>query len=316
VELGKSGRFGSVAPLRRLVSHLNSSGADIIYSFLPMENLFGLAAAKASGLPIVWGIRGAAVNRWQYGLTSRILYGLQFGLLRQANAVICNSYAAAHEIDPGRARQLHVIPNGIDIAHYAPSRERRETWRNHQGFESGATVIGIVARIDPMKDHSSFLRAATIVARSVQRAVFVVAGGGNRAYMRSLQKLGHELGLGDRVRWLGEIADPADIYRGADVIVSSSAYGEGFSNALGEAMATGAAVVATDVGDSRRVVGQHGTIVPPREPGELADAIVAALAADSAEARERRAVWIAERFSVDTMVSQTEAVLVRLANRS
>jgi len=72
---------------------------------------------------------------------------------------------------------------------------------------------------------------------------------------------------------LGRHDNVPRVLRAADVLVSSSAYGEGISNAIAEAMATGLPVVATDVGDARRIVGDAGRIVPPRDPDALAAAL-------------------------------------------
>lgn len=309
VELRKSGRYSAIAPLKRLLRHLRESRAQVVYSFLPMENLFGLVAARRAGIPIVWGIRGASINRAQFGLASRLLYGLQFSLIRKPDAVVCNSYAAARELEPSRQSRLHVVPNGIDLERYSPSPERRAAWRAQQGFHPDEKVIGIVARLDPMKDHANFLRAAATVARQVPRSRFLVAGGGAEAYAGSLRKIAADLGLDGRIKWLGEVAEPADVHRGIDVMVSASAWGEGFSNALGEAMACGAAVVATDIGDSRKIVEAHGRVVAAGNSPALSDAIVAMIEADSMEARVARRQWIESQFGVDVMVSRTEQIL-------
>ena len=78
------------------------------------------------------------------------------------------------------------------------------------------------------------------------------------------------LGLNDSLICAGERYDMAAVYNAMDIVTSSS-FGEGFSNVIGEAMACGVSCVVTDVGDSAIIVGETGVIVPPKDPQALAD---------------------------------------------
>lgn len=123
-----------------------------------------------------------------------------------------------------------------------------------------------------MKDHATFLAAAARLAATRSQVRFLLAGSGvdadNRALARSI--ISH--GISDRIWLLGERSDMARIYAALDIATSSSAYGEGFPNVLGEAMACGVPCVATDTCDTRLVIGETGIVVPPRDPAALASA--------------------------------------------
>ena len=110
--------------------------------------------------------------------------------------------------------------------------------------------------------------------------------------------------LTERCLLLGERQDVASILRGLDILVVSSAWGEGFPNVLSEAMATSLCCVSTDVGESSTILGSTGTIVRPNDPVELAKGIcdTIALSADEKIKRGQRArARIMENYSIKSM---------------
>jgi glycosyltransferase involved in cell wall biosynthesis len=314
-DLSKRGRYDNLRPLLRLRRWVASGGCEILYSFLPMENLLGLVVSRWTRTPIVWGIRGSSVNAGQFGLTSRVLYGLQFALLEAPDALVSNSKRALDERNLKESGRVHVVPNGIDTIRFTPNADLRRDFRRRHDLPADAPVIGVVARLDPMKDHATFLLAARGIAGKFPEARFVVAGDGPPQYRDMLMRQAADLGLAQKMRWLGEVADPASVYNGLDLLISSSAYGEGFSNAIAEAMSCGLPVAATDVGDSARIVGKFGVIVPTGSPGELASAAARLLENDSAHVRRERHDRIRTEFSQDAMVRRTASILEQVLSR-
>src|SRR5262249_59679496 len=119
-------------------------------------------------------------------------------------------------------------------------------------------LVGCVARIVPVKDHPTFLRAAALVAARRSGVVFASVGDGPPEYRRGLEQLAAELGLGGRMRWLGVRSDMPAVHSALDVVVLCSAWGEGMPVAIGEAMACGVVPVVSDQSDMPRVVGDLG----------------------------------------------------------
>jgi len=312
--LGKAGRFDNLKPLLHLRRFAVQEHIDVLYSFLPMENLLGLMAARLSGRPIVWGMRCASVNTGQFGMASRVLYGLQFALLSAPDALVSNSLRALQERGLDVSSRNHVVPNGIDTERFTIQKDLRNVFRRRHELPENCPVIGTVARLDPLKDHVTFLRAAREIVNKLPDARFVVAGDGVPAYRSELQAYAKDLGLGSRVLWLGEVRNPADVYNGMDLLVSSSR-GEGFSNAIAEAMSCGVPIVATDVGDSARIVSELGLVVPPQSPQAIAAAAVLLLDRDTVDLRKLRRDRILREFSQEAMVTRTASILETVLSR-
>jgi glycosyltransferase involved in cell wall biosynthesis len=170
-----------------------------------------------------------------------------------------------------------------------------------------------------MKDYPNFLRAAALLARERRDVRFVCVGGGPDRYVREYRELSSALQLGSCLHWTGERNDLPDIYNAFDVMVLSSAYGEGFSNVLGEAMACGTPCVATDVGDAAQLIDTLGEVVPARDPEALKRGILTLLSrleSDKTKLKKEVEQRIANQFSVAKLVSRTVNLLEVVARKS
>ena len=161
-----------------------------------------------------------------------------------------------------------------------------------------------------MKGHETFLRAAARLAETHQNVKFVCVGGGPQEYASRLEKLAHSLGLGQRIIWAGPRSDMPAVLNPLDI---ASSFGEGVTNAVAEAMVCERPCVVIDVGDSARIVGALGEVVPPRDPDALAAAMARMLdriVRDPDLGRQARA-RIVDEFSVECMMLRTEQELAR-----
>jgi glycosyltransferase involved in cell wall biosynthesis len=186
----------------------------------------------------------------------------------------------------------------------------RRAW----GVAENAFVIGCVARLDPMKDHANLINAAASFARDNPDARFLCVGTGRTDYRAALAATASSLGLSHRMIWTGELGDVRAAYNAFDVATLPSAFGEGFPNVIGEAMACGTPVVATDVGDARAIVGAYGEVVPPGEPELLAAGwtrLRLRLVQNPGLRAAARGAIVAG-YGLDAMVLRSEAILAQL----
>lgn len=205
---------------------------------------------------------------------------------------------------------MAVIPNGIDAERFHPDRKAGRRVRAEWGVGDDEFLIGIVGRFHPMKDHPNFLKAAALLARKRDDVRFVCVGDGPESYKSQLDKLVERLGLAQKLIWAGARSDMLAVYNALDIATSSSAYGEGFSNVVGEAMACGVPCVVTDVGDSAWIVGEAGRVVPPGDPEALASAWaeILALPKPEIEALSQMARHsIVTEFTCERLIERTEA---------
>lgn len=313
--LGKGGRWDMLPFLLRLVRRVRALRPDVLHSYATVPNVVAAVAAPFLGpVAVVWGVRASALPRTEYDVMVHASLWLSAWLARWADLIIVNSSAGAEDhVSLGYPEsRMVVIPNGIDTDRFRPDAERRSRTRAAWELSAEEIVVGNVARLDPMKDAATFLRAAALVFQKRPECRFVCVGSAGDEPLAELRRLATELGLGRSFRWLPATHDPADVYRALDVHCSSSAFGEGFSNALGEALATGIPCVATNVGDAGRMLHGLGLVVPPGDSEALADAMLEMLDRRSAALTDRCRRRIVEEFSVPQLIERTESTLASL----
>lgn len=273
IALGKKSRWDMLGFLLRLVRQIRGSQPDVLYSFLNEANL--VTALMKPLLPrtrIVWGLRDSETDAALYGWLGRLVFTLSKYLSRWPDLLIANSHSGAryYATQGYPADRLEVVPNGIDTDRFQPNAEARTRVRRELGIADDEVLFGIVGRLSPMKDYATFLRAAAQVKGQVR---FLAIGGGTGDYGDEMRALAEQLGLSSKLLWSAPRSDMPDVFNALDALVSSSAFGEGFSNVAGEAMACGTPCIVTDVGDSARLVADTGFSVPPRDPDALAQAM-------------------------------------------
>jgi glycosyltransferase involved in cell wall biosynthesis len=278
VELRCDKAGGIVAGLFKLARLIAESRPDIVQGWMYHGDLAALVALVLSGrrrqTRLVWSIRCSAMDWRDYGPGLALVVKACALLSGAPDVVTANSAAGlkSHLALGYRPRRAEVVANGIDVDEFRPDAIARRAVRSELGIPDDATVLAHVARVDAMKDHASFLTA--MAALPDLSALLVGAGTENLPAARNVLRLGRR-------------HDVARLFAAADFVVSSSRFGEGFSNVLAEGMACGLPAVATDVGDAKLIVGDTGLVMPPESPEALAAAI-RTLAAESATARAER----------------------------
>jgi glycosyltransferase involved in cell wall biosynthesis len=308
----------TVHPAIKLWKLLRRVRPHILQTWLYHADLLGLMIGRMARVPVVvWNIRCSDVDMRQYSRVSALILKILIKLSPLPEALIVNSIAGrqAHTQIGYRPRRWRFIPNGFDLEEFRPNATARIRLRQELGLPQEALLIGQIARYDPMKDHQTVLRATRHLRRNFDGVELVLVGRGITTNNSSLMELIRISGIGNHVHLLEERSDVAEILPGLDVATMASAFGEGFSNSIGEAMACGVPCVVTDVGDSASIVGDTGLVVPPRDPITLAKAWGRLLAM---EAEERRALGLAARrrvashFSIDTVARQYESLYYEL----
>jgi glycosyltransferase involved in cell wall biosynthesis len=318
--LEKRGRWDLVSLGRRLWSVAREIQPHVIHGYMGVANELSLALGRAYGARVVWGLRAADMDLASYGPVAVRAFKAGAPLSRFADAIIVNSFAGkSHHVAEGySSKNMIVIPNGIDADRFRPDPAAGQGIRQQWGVAPGERLIGIVARLDPVKDHATFLAAAGVLARERSGVRFVCVGARPEPFRTRLETLAAQLALDRRLIWAGQHQELRGIYNALDIATSSST-SEGFSNVVGEALACGIPCVTTGVGDCASIVDNPECVVPPRKPDALAAAWKKVLDWPDEKKREfgkNARMRMVSEYSLDRLVHRTEAVLLGILEQS
>lgn len=239
--------------------------------------------------------------------------------LAKASRIIAVSQAVASQLRANKvaaAEKITVVLNGINASRFALAREQfdRQAFLQRWKLPEQCMLVGTVGELTPLKGQQDFLRAAAQISKQIPGCNFVIAGidhspdGRNEA---QIERLIDELELRERVRCVKWLDDLAQLYCAFDVFVSAS-HTESFGLVIVEAMASRTAVVATATEGALEIVraGETGLLTPIGNPNELAAEIQLLLKDKTTRLRLAEAAQqdVAERFSVERMVEETEKI--------
>jgi glycosyltransferase involved in cell wall biosynthesis len=294
--------------LPRLARSLRERRVQLVHTYLVSANIYGTFAARLAGVPAVLTSRrdtGFSRN-WRLRLVEEWLVNPRVDRV----AAVSPSAAAEARKERGLGgAKVVTIPNGVDLAEYAPARHPRVVARERFAVAADELALGVIAHLSPVKGHADLLQAMAVVAARQPRVKLFLVGDG--VLRQPLEAQARSLGLAGRVLFTGSRDDVADVLAMLDVMVLPS-HTEGMSNTLLEAMAMERPVVATAVGGNLDLLedGVTGLLVPPHDPEALAAAILRLLGApDEARRLGQAARRRAEaEFGLDRMVARYEAL--------
>lgn len=307
VEKSPSGLLRGLLRARKIVADFNP---HIVHSHTYPANIFARLLKLCSRR---FRLIATIHNTYEGGFLRMLAYRLTDFLCNRVTAV--STAAAQRFIRLGAVpeEKIQVLTNGIDVEKFSPAQfahqaaappDKKFTWL-------------ATGRITPAKDYSNLLRAFAIVQGHAPHTLLRIAGEQVGDEQQRLCTLAAVLGIAESVEWLGLCNNLPQLMADADGFVLSSAW-EGMPLALGEAMAMGLPVVATDVGGVRELAGDCAAIVPPKDPAALAERMLSAQTMSEKErtsaantARQR----IVEKFNIRTRIKEWAEVYVDIFYR-
>lgn len=311
--LGMRRGIPSASHIMRLASWLRRGQPHIVQTWMYHADLAGGLAGRLAGHDrIAWNIRQSDLVANSSKRSTIWTIKTCAHLSRKVPArIVCCSHASEriHTALGYAADKMVVIPNGFDLTAYHPDPVARLSVRQELGLAEDAPLIGLVGRFHPQKDHQTFVQAVALLHARLPNVHFVLCGDGIDCNNPQLTGWIEAAGVCDVCHLLGRRSDIPRISAALDILTSSSAFGEGFPNVVGEAMACGVPCVVTDVGDSALIVGETGRVVPIRSPERLAAAWRELIEAGT-EARGRLGqaarCRVEEHFSLPTVTRRYE----------
>lgn len=291
--------------MRRLRPH-------VVHTHTAKAGAVGRAAAILAGVPVIVHTYHGHVLRGYFSPAKTAVYRtIERGLARRSDRLLAVTARVRDELialGVGQASQYRAVPLGFDLAPLLVAERRRGELRTELGL-GAAPLVGIVARLVPIKAHEVFLAAAAAVHKALPTARFLIVGDGE--LRASLEQQTAALGLTDAVRFLGWRADIDRLYADIDVVALTSR-NEGSPVALIEAMAAAVPVVSTDVGGVADVVRHEvsGLLAPMDDAASVATHILTLLAAPERrrEMGQHGRATVAATYGADRLVSDIETL--------
>ena len=299
VPLGKLASLAGLRALLKVMARMKRGRYDCILSYFETADLIAALLSPVLGIPAC--ISSRRDTGFRHSKTIRRAYRL---INHRFHSLIVPSKAVRQSLlDEGvRPELIRPIRNGVDMERF--SHPPTNAIRTQLQIADDALLVGMVANLSPVKNHSTVVDAIHRLYESGLNIHLVLAGDG--ILRDELVSRAKQHGIEDRVHFLGLYHDIPGLLSAIDIFVLASKT-EGLSNALLEAMASGKAVVATRVGGNPEVVAEGtGILIEPDNVEQLCEEIAGLAKSESTrQALGRRAQeHVARQFSINHMVAE------------
>ncbi len=301
--------IGLIFKLRKLFRKLD---IDIVHTHNAAQWFYGALAVIGLNKPKIIHTQHSVLEQGK----NKLLYSLRFLAKKTAFIVCVAEYVADYMVNKGKLfkEKVKVVYNGITVEKFELTVDGKQK-KESLGVPAGYKLLGIVARLVPVKDHKTLLDALKLVLQKGNKVKLLIAGGGELA--KDLEEHAIELEIEKEVVFLGKRRDIPEILNVLDIFILSS-ISEGLSVTLLESMASGLPVVATDVGGNAEVViqGKTGVLVPSGNSEELARAIIGLLENEEktiSMGREGKK-QVREKFNIEKMINEYRELYSKMVN--
>ncbi|MGP5313376.1 glycosyltransferase family 4 protein [Psychrobacter faecalis] len=305
------GKF-SLKAIVKLYKILKKTNPNVVQTWMYHADLIGGLTAKVAGVKnIFWNLRHTSFDS-DHTKTSTIKIArlnAKLSKIIPKKIISCAQAAVKIHTDLGYDEEkIVVIGNGYDLSTFRIDDHSRNLIRDELSI-GGNPVIGMVGRYDPQKNHKGLIEALAIVKKNGYIFDLVLVGRDlnheNKAFLDQLKKSD----LYEQTHLLDQRNDISSIMNALDIHILSSSYGEGFPNVIAEAMACGTPCIATDVGDSKTIVNDYGTIIEPNCTEKLSLAIMKNLDLFKNDQKWKKlrlegSNYIRDKFSIEIMISR------------
>jgi glycosyltransferase involved in cell wall biosynthesis len=280
---------------------------DIVHTHMAKAGTLGRIAAHLAGVPvIVHTYHGHVLHGYFAPGKERVFCIIEWLLALISTRLIAVSDSVKQELlrlRIGKPSQYRIIPLGLSVERYLACEALQGQLRRELGIAATDPLIGIVARLAPIKRHENLIQAADEVVRQLPNVRFLLVGDGEQRQV--LEQMTREKRLQDNVKFLGWRSDLDRVYADCDVVALTSA-NEGLPVSLIEAMASARPVVATRVGGVPDLVraGITGVLVDPEDPQAFARALIAVMQDGALRQRLGQAarIDVRDRFRSERLV--------------
>jgi glycosyltransferase involved in cell wall biosynthesis len=275
IEVYKQRKRSDMSVVHRLVEEIEKEKYDIVHCHGARANFIAMFLKKKINVPLITTVH----SDYKLDFKDNVYKQLVFTTLNTFALKKFKYYIAISDtfkdmlVQRGfKEKSIFTVYNGIEIDQEINFTSKEEFLNRYKIDYKGQTIVGIIARLDQVKDHETFIKAAAIVLEKRKDIIFLIAGDGNDE--KRLNSLVENLGLKDYIYFLGFVKDQYSFFNAIDINTLTS-LSESFPYAVLEGALMKKTIISTDVGGLSKLIDQdeNGYLVKVGDEKDLANKI-------------------------------------------